>query len=85
MDTHVYAGFLISPFYDPMIAKLIVKGRTRDEAVQRLENALGEFHVEGIKTNVEFLRRLVMHPDFRAGKVDTSFVPRFLSEGLIGV
>jgi len=85
MDTHVYAGFLISPFYDPMIAKLIVKGRTRDEAVQRLENALGEFHVEGIKTNIEFLRRVVMHPDFRAGKVDTSFVPRFLSEGLIGV
>lgn len=83
MDTHVYAGFLISPFYDPMIAKLIVKGRTRDEAVQRLENALGEFHVEGIKTNIEFLRRLVMHPDFRAGKIDTAFVPRFLAEGLI--
>lgn len=83
MDTHVYAGFLISPFYDPMIAKLIVKGRTRDEAVQRLENALGEFHVEGIKTNIEFLRRLVIHPDFRAGKIDTAFVPRFLAEGLI--
>jgi acetyl-CoA carboxylase biotin carboxylase subunit len=83
MDTHVYAGFEISPFYDPMIAKLIVWGRDRDEAVNRLSAALREFHVEGIKTNIEFLRRLVDHPDYRSGDVSTAFVPRFLEESVV--
>jgi acetyl-CoA carboxylase biotin carboxylase subunit len=80
MDTHVYAGFSVSPFYDPMIAKLIVRGRTREEAVRRLASALHEFHVGGITTNIPFLRRLVSHPAFASGDVDTGFVPRFLAE-----
>lgn len=80
LDTHVYAGFEISPFYDPMIAKLIVKGKDRAEAIQRLRVALDEFNVEGIKTNIPFLRRLVQHPDYVLGNVNTSFVPRFLAE-----
>jgi acetyl/propionyl-CoA carboxylase alpha subunit len=77
LDTHVYAGFTVSPFYDPMIAKLIVSGRDRAEAVRLLQVALDEFHVEGIKTNIPFLRRLCAHPDFVSGNVDTGFVPRF--------
>jgi acetyl-CoA carboxylase, biotin carboxylase subunit len=80
LDTHVYAGFTVSPFYDPMIAKLIVWGRDRAEAVRLLEVALGEFDVEGIKTNIPFLRRLVAHEDYVRGDVSTAFVPRFLSE-----
>lgn len=79
LDTHVYAGFTVSPFYDPMIAKLIVHGRDRHEAVTLLQAALKEFHVEGIKTNIPFLCRLCTSPDYMSGNVDTGYVPRFLS------
>jgi acetyl-CoA carboxylase biotin carboxylase subunit len=81
MDTHVYAGFSISPYYDPMIAKLIVYAPSRPEAVRRLQSALHEFEVEGITTNIPFLRRLVAHPDYVAGDFNTGLVPRFLAEG----
>lgn len=83
MDTHCYAGFTVSPYYDPMLAKLIVKGRTREEAVRRLQSALHEFEVEGIATNIPFLRRLVGHPDFVSGDVHTSWVSTFLAESLV--
>lgn len=78
LDTHVYAGFTIMPYYDPMIAKLIVRAPTRLEAVAKLRMALHEFHVEGIKTNIPFLRDLVETPEFAAGDVHTGFVPLFL-------
>jgi acetyl-CoA carboxylase biotin carboxylase subunit len=80
METHCYAGFTISPFYDPMIAKLIVTGKTRDEACAKLAGALREFDVEGIQTNIPFLRELVDDPRYRAGDFSTAFVPRFLQE-----
>lgn len=80
LDTHVYAGFDIMPFYDPMIAKLIVWGRDRNEAVRRLQVALNEFDVQGIKTNIPFLRRMCAHEDYMSGDVSTAFVPRFLEE-----
>lgn len=80
LDTHVYAGFSVSPFYDPMIAKLIVTGRDRAEAVRLLQIALDEFNVEGIQTNIPFLRRLVRSADYISGDVSTAFVPRFLQE-----
>jgi acetyl/propionyl-CoA carboxylase alpha subunit len=83
MDTHVYAGYSISPFYDPMIAKLIVWGNDREEAVQRLRAALDEFEVEGIQTNIPFLRRLVRHPDYMSGNISTAFVPRMLEEAIV--
>jgi acetyl-CoA carboxylase biotin carboxylase subunit len=83
MDTHVYAGYSISPFYDPMIAKLIVWGNDREEAVQRLRVALDEFEVEGIQTNIPFLRRLVRHPDYMSGNISTAFVPRMLEEAIV--
>lgn len=80
LDTHVFAGFSVSPYYDPMIAKLIVYGKDRSEAVSLLQVALREFHVEGIKTNIPFLRRLCADSDYVAGNVDTGFVPRFFKE-----
>ncbi len=86
MDTHVYAGFMIYPFYDPMIAKLIVFGNNREEAVRRMQVALDEFDVEGIKTNIPFLRRLVRHPNYISGEISTAFVPEmFAEENLAGV
>jgi acetyl-CoA carboxylase biotin carboxylase subunit len=79
METHCYAGYAVSPFYDPMIAKLIVRGETREDAVAKLRTALHEFDIQGIKTNIPFLRRLVDSEGFRTGQFDTGWVPRFLS------
>lgn len=80
LDTHVYAGFTVSPYYDPMIAKLIVTAETRDLAVRRLQVALDEFNVEGIQTNIPFLRRLVRDNRYVTGEVSTAFVGEFLQE-----
>jgi len=80
VDTHIYGGFSVSPFYDPMIAKLIVKGTDRAEAVRRLRSALFEFNIEGISTNIPFLRKLIDSPDYIAGTIDTGFVGRFLED-----
>ncbi|MBA4292135.1 acetyl-CoA carboxylase biotin carboxylase subunit [bacterium] len=80
LDTHVYAGFTVSPYYDPMIAKLIVTAETRELAVRRLQVALDEFNVEGIQTNISFLRRLVRDQRYVSGDVSTAFVGEFLQE-----
>ncbi|MBI1756751.1 MAG: acetyl-CoA carboxylase biotin carboxylase subunit [Fimbriimonas ginsengisoli] len=80
IETHCYAGFSVSPYYDPLLGKLIVLGRDRDEAVRKLQAALEEFSIEGIATNLPFLRRLCAHPRFVSGEVDTSFVPAMLAE-----
>lgn len=80
METHCYAGFTVSPYYDPMIAKLIVADETRAAAVQKLQTALHEFEVEGVATNIPFLRRLCAHPEWIEGRLDTGFVPRFMAE-----
>lgn len=79
METHCYAGFSVSPFYDPLLAKLIVRGETRRDAVTKLQTALYEFEVGGIATNIPFLRRLVASEGYVSGEFDTGFVPRFLS------
>jgi acetyl-CoA carboxylase biotin carboxylase subunit len=78
MESHCYAGFVVSPFYDPLLAKLIVWGEDRPTAVTKLQAALHEFEVEGISTNIPFLRRLVATPSYVAGNFDTGFVPKFL-------
>ncbi len=74
LDTHVSAGEVISPFYDSMIAKLVVFGATRDEALTRARRALDEFVIEGVKTTLPFHEALVNHPMFQAGAVYTNFV-----------
>jgi 3-methylcrotonyl-CoA carboxylase alpha subunit len=75
IDSGVEEGDRISPYYDPMIAKLIATGRDRDEAAGRLAEALHEVEVWPVRTNAGFLARAVEDPDFRAGEVDTAFIP----------
>ncbi len=74
MDTHVYAGYSVPPYYDSMIAKLIVQGATRAEAIKRMQIALESFVIEGVKTTVPFLARLMQHPDFQSSKVHTKWL-----------
>jgi 3-methylcrotonyl-CoA carboxylase alpha subunit len=76
IDTGVREGDEISPYYDPMIAKLIVRGDTRDEAIERLRESLARFEVAGVATNVEFLHRLTSAPSFVEGRVDTALIER---------
>ncbi len=76
VDTHIYANYRVPPNYDSLLAKLIVHGETRPVALARLRRALGEFIVEGCKTNIDFHRRLIEHPDFVAGRLDTHLVER---------
>ena len=78
VDTHAYAGYVVPPHYDSLIAKLIVHGRTRHEAIGIVRRALEEFVVEGIPTTIPFHRKVMDHPDFIEGRFDTSFVDRFL-------
>jgi 3-methylcrotonyl-CoA carboxylase alpha subunit len=75
VDTGVEEGDRISPYYDPMIAKLIAAGRDREEAVDRLLGVLEQVEVWPVKTNAAFLARAAADPDFRAGEVDTGFIP----------
>jgi acetyl-CoA carboxylase biotin carboxylase subunit len=76
VDTHIYANYRVPPTYDSLLAKLIVRGDNRPMAIARLRRALAEFVVEGPKTNIDFHRRLVEHPDFIAGRLDTHLVER---------
>ncbi|MFQ5689769.1 MAG: acetyl-CoA carboxylase biotin carboxylase subunit [Gemmatimonadota bacterium] len=76
VDTHVYSGYEVPSHYDSLIAKLIVHGATREEARMRAYYSLEEFIVEGVSTTIPFLRRVLSHPEFAAGDVDTGFVER---------
>ena len=78
MDTHVYAGYMIPPNYDSMIAKLIVTAQTREEAINKMKRALDEFVIEGIKTTIPFHRQLMEHPDYVAGNYTTKFMEDFV-------
>ncbi|HKS63191.1 MAG TPA: acetyl-CoA carboxylase biotin carboxylase subunit [Xanthobacteraceae bacterium] len=80
IDTGVETGSVVSPYYDPMIAKVIAHGRDRGQALQRLAGALGDTVVVGPHANAAFLKALVSHPEFRAGRFDTGFIDRNLAE-----
>ena len=82
IDTHAYAGYTVPPFYDSMIAKLIVQGSTREEALKRMQIALESFVIEGIRTTMPFLARVMQHPNFRAGTVHTKWL-EFEGAGLL--
>ncbi|HTN19035.1 MAG TPA: acetyl-CoA carboxylase biotin carboxylase subunit [Pelobium sp.] len=77
VDTHVYAGYVIPPNYDSMIAKLICVAQTREEALNTMERALSEFVIEGIKTTIPFHLKLLKDPNFRAGNFTTKFMESF--------
>jgi acetyl-CoA carboxylase, biotin carboxylase subunit len=74
VDTHVYAGYNIPPYYDSMIAKLIVRAQTREECLAKMERALDEFIIEGIKTTVPFHQRLMQNEAFKKGDFTTGFL-----------
>jgi acetyl-CoA carboxylase biotin carboxylase subunit len=78
IDTAAYADAVIPPYYDSMIAKLIVKGRDRAEAIGRMKRALEMFVIEGIRTSIPLHRRILADPDFAAGRFDTHFIERLL-------
>lgn len=80
VDSHVYAGYVVPPNYDSLIAKLITWGRDREEALARMQRALSELRVEGVKTTASFLANLLASDTFRRGAVDTRFVEHFIQE-----
>ena len=82
-DSGVYEGWQVPLEYDPLLSKLAVWAGDRDEAMARLRRALGEYAIQGIRTNIPFFRRILEHPDFVAGRLDTGFIDRVLAAGLM--
>jgi acetyl-CoA carboxylase, biotin carboxylase subunit len=76
VDTHVYAGYTVPPYYDSLLAKVIVHGNDREEALTRMGQALDSFILEGVTTTIPFLARVIRHPDFVIGDIDTRFLER---------
>ena len=82
LDSHCYSGYLVPPYYDSMIAKLLVYGANRPAAIRRMGEALDQFHVEGIATNIEFHKAVLADEDYLSGRINTKwlengFLPRF--------
>ena len=80
VDTHVYAGYVVPPNYDSLLAKVIVHDVDRMAALRRARRCLDEMVIEGIRTNIPFLRRIINNPEFIRGEFDTGFVGRLLAE-----
>ncbi len=80
VDTWVYQDAVVPPYYDSLIAKLIARGKDREEAISRMTRALEMFIVEGIYTSIPLHRKILADPDFRAGNFDTKFMERFMPE-----
>ncbi|MBI5827631.1 MAG: acetyl-CoA carboxylase biotin carboxylase subunit [Deltaproteobacteria bacterium] len=77
VDTHIYCGYVVPPYYDNLLAKLVVHAETRMDAIARMTRALEEFHIGGIKTNVPLHLRIMKDHDFIAGKTDIDFLSRY--------
>jgi len=80
VDSHVYAGYVIPPYYDSMIGKLITVARTRDEALDTMYRALSEYVIDGVKTTIPFHLQLMKNEDFRKGNFTTKFLESFVME-----
>jgi acetyl-CoA carboxylase biotin carboxylase subunit len=82
VDSHCYPGWLVSPFYDSLIAKLIIWAPDREQAIDRMQRALGEFQIEGrgVKTTIPFHLRVMANPVFRRGEFSTDFVERYMMQ-----
>jgi acetyl-CoA carboxylase biotin carboxylase subunit len=76
LDTHVYTGYTVPPYYDSLLAKLIVQGRDREECMRRMQIALESFIVEGVTTTIPFLARVMQNRRFQSGDIDTKFLER---------
>jgi acetyl-CoA carboxylase biotin carboxylase subunit len=81
LDSHIYAGYTIPPYYDSMIAKLITVAQSRGEAINKMKRALDEFIIEGVKTTIPFHRALMDNPEFVAGNYTTKFMETFVLKG----
>jgi acetyl-CoA carboxylase biotin carboxylase subunit len=81
VDTHVYEDYVVPPFYDSLVAKLVVHDRSREEAIARMERALEFFVVEGVETSIPLHRRIMRDPRFRSGEFSTRFMEEFLDSG----
>jgi acetyl-CoA carboxylase biotin carboxylase subunit len=79
IDTHVYAGYTIPTYYDSLLAKLIVFGKNRPEAITRMQRAIGEFTIEGVKTTLPLFTRIMQHDVYRRGEAYTDFVQKYMS------
>ena len=77
VDSHIYAGYVIPPYYDSMIAKIITVAQTREEAINTMERALSEYVIEGVKTTIPFHLQLMRNEDFRKGNFTTKFIESF--------
>lgn len=80
VDSHAYVGYIVPPYYDSLLAKLIVHGRDRDEAIARMQRALDEMLIQGVQTTIPFHQKVLRHPDFLAGKTSTRFLERLTQE-----
>jgi len=80
VDSHVYAQYVVTPYYDSMLAKLIVWGRNREEAMTRTERALEEFIIEGVKTTIPFHSYMLKHPTFRSGQAHINLVENMMAQ-----
>ena len=82
-DTFLFAGYTVPPWYDHLVAKLIVSGHNRLEGIKRMESALAELVIEGIATNVEAQKKIIAHPAFRKGDYGTGFLAEVQKEGIL--
>src|SRR5262245_34825859 len=85
IDTAAYAEYVIPPYYDSLIAKLIVHGSSRDEAIRRMDRALDMFVLEGVKSTIPLHRQILRHPDFRKGEIYTKFLERLQNRRALAV
>jgi acetyl-CoA carboxylase biotin carboxylase subunit len=79
VDTHVYEGYSVPPFYDSLLAKLITFGKTREETIERMARALGEMVIEGVKTTIPLYRKVVQHPVFLSGRYYVGWLEKMIA------
>ena len=77
IDSHIYSGYTIPPYYDSMVAKVIVSAQTREECIVKMKRALEEFHIEGVKTTIPLHLQILNDDDFKAGNFTTAFMESF--------
>jgi acetyl-CoA carboxylase biotin carboxylase subunit len=77
VDTHAYAGYVVPPYYDSLVAKLVAVAQEREEAIRKMSRALEEFVIEGIKTTIPFHQKLMNDPEFIKGNYNTKFLETF--------
>ena len=83
VDTHVFPGYTTPPYYDSLLAKIIVWGRDRAEAIARMRRAIDETAIQGVHSNLGYLALVLSHPRFEAGDIDVEFVEHHVAETLL--